>query len=114
MLKRNEDLSIGRTDRGVIAEGQAVLLRYNTEIIQYQADILQTNRVADAVLNSAEDLFGLLDSGACGRANMQPKLSGIDVGKKVTANPRQSDEGSAKHPKEKHKDGRALHPSPPN
>jgi hypothetical protein len=99
-FERDQNLAIGRTDRGRITECQVDAAQRQADIVQYQCGFFARNDAPDGGLDGVENLVRLFEPRAGGGAHMQTKLAGVDERKKVPAGQRHHQDRAAQHDRE--------------
>src|SRR4029077_18495666 len=90
-FERDENLAIGRTNRGVITKGEIDALRY-ADVVQYQCQIRWRNDLSDGFFHIRENLLALFHPRAGRRVDVQTKLARINSWEKIASNDRQNRE----------------------
>jgi hypothetical protein len=78
ILERHQDHAVIDADRRAVGEGQIIEADRQADIVDDQLALLRRDDLADLVLDSLEDLLGLLDARAGRGADVQLDLPGID------------------------------------
>src|SRR4029077_18895086 len=106
-FERDENLAIGRTNRGVITKGEIDALRY-ADVVQYQCQIRWLNELADGFFHIRKDLLALFKprSGRC--VDVQTKLARINSLEKMPSDDRQNRERAANENKKQDENAQSV------
>src|SRR6185369_4609631 len=112
MVQLHEDFAIMRSNRGIVAKGQAVLLRNNAKVIEDELDLIGRYGAANLVLHGAEDLFSAFNARPRSGTHVQAELSGIHIWKEITPDPGQRQQRTADHQPKYQKHRGPIHQTP--
>jgi hypothetical protein len=83
VLQRHQDHAVIDSDRRAVRKGKIIQPGRQTDVVDNQLALAGRDDVADLVLDSLEDLLGLLDAGAGRSADVKLDLPAIDERKEV-------------------------------
>src|SRR6266403_4728666 len=97
VVQRHHDDTIVNRYRGAVRERPVVRARRHPEIVDDQVQVLLWDDLPDLVLDSLEDLFGLLNASARRRADMKLDHAAVDRRIEIAADKDEHDGAEREH-----------------
>src|SRR5256886_7146128 len=92
-LERDEDLAVGGSGRGAVAEREIDAAHRQSDVRQDQAELVRRDGLADSGLHGLEELIRRLETGARGGTDVQAELARVHLGEEVLPAERREQEG---------------------
>ena len=77
LVERDQDLSVGRTDRGSVTQSKIEVQR-QTNVSKHKINLVLRDYTSNDILDLRKNMLSLLDPSADRRPHMQPKLTRVN------------------------------------
>src|SRR5260370_27710575 len=106
-FERNQDLAVGRANRGIVGEREIDKV-WRATVIDHRCELVRRNDLADHVFGSRENLFAFFETCSRRRVEVKSELPGIHSREEVAPDNWQNHESTSDQDRKQNKDRPAI------